>query len=217
MLTATVRMIRRDHRPADRDRDRPAVVPRHVEDREAAGEDRDDRERDREVREPASSREAAPACSRAPLGVARRGRGPTVPSGAILSPPLGAWIGHAIKGVPDRPMDDATLSRTRRTQVKRPRTISAELSSDCRLSWANRRATPSRSRAGSPTAITGFAWAASDYVIRVPGKDTDLLGSTARRSATRTSAPPSVGVAPRSRRCSTTRRRSSPSSSRVVG
>ena len=42
---------RRDHGPADRDRDRPAEVPRLPVDREAAGEHRDDRERDREVGE----------------------------------------------------------------------------------------------------------------------------------------------------------------------
>jgi hypothetical protein len=42
-----------DHRPADRDRDRAAVVPRLSEGREAAAEDADDRERDREVGEPA--------------------------------------------------------------------------------------------------------------------------------------------------------------------
>ena len=42
-----------DDRPAPRDRDRPAVVPRLPVGGEAAREDRDDRERDREVREPA--------------------------------------------------------------------------------------------------------------------------------------------------------------------
>ena len=44
----------RDDRPAPRDRDRTAVVPRLVVGREAAGQDRDDRERDAEVLEPAS-------------------------------------------------------------------------------------------------------------------------------------------------------------------
>ena len=43
----------RDDRPAPRDRDRAAVVPRLVVGREAAREDRDDRERDREVLEAA--------------------------------------------------------------------------------------------------------------------------------------------------------------------
>ena len=42
-----------DQRPGDRDRDRPAVLERLPVRREAAGEDADDRERDREVREPA--------------------------------------------------------------------------------------------------------------------------------------------------------------------
>ena len=36
-------------------------------------------------------------------------------------------------------------------------------------------ASPSRSTAASPTATTGSASAAKDYVIRVPGKDTNLL------------------------------------------
>ena len=40
-------------RPADRDRDRPAGVPREPEVREAPGQNRDDRERDREVGEAA--------------------------------------------------------------------------------------------------------------------------------------------------------------------
>ena len=43
----------RDQRPADRDRDRAAVVPGLTVGGEAPGEDRDDRERDREVGEPA--------------------------------------------------------------------------------------------------------------------------------------------------------------------
>ena len=42
-----------DHRPADRDRDRTAVVERLAVGREAAGEHADDRERDREVGEAA--------------------------------------------------------------------------------------------------------------------------------------------------------------------
>ncbi len=42
-----------DHRPPDRDRDRTAVQPRLPVGGEAAREDRDDRERDREVGEPA--------------------------------------------------------------------------------------------------------------------------------------------------------------------
>ena len=42
-----------DQRPRDRDRDRPAVLECLAVGREAAGEDADDRERDREVREPA--------------------------------------------------------------------------------------------------------------------------------------------------------------------
>ena len=45
----------RDQRPADRDRDRAAVVPGLTVGGEAAGQDRDDRERDREVGEPAPS------------------------------------------------------------------------------------------------------------------------------------------------------------------
>ena len=46
-----IRMKRRDDRPAPRDRDRAAVVPACAELGEAAGEDRDDRERDGEVGE----------------------------------------------------------------------------------------------------------------------------------------------------------------------
>ena len=42
-----------DQRPADRNRNRAAVVPRLSEGREAAAEDADDRERNREVGEPA--------------------------------------------------------------------------------------------------------------------------------------------------------------------
>ena len=42
----------RDDRPSPRDGDRTTVVPRLPEGREAAGQDRDDGERDREVREP---------------------------------------------------------------------------------------------------------------------------------------------------------------------
>ena len=45
----------RDQRPADRDRDRAAVVPGLAVGGEATGEDRDDRERDREVGEPTPS------------------------------------------------------------------------------------------------------------------------------------------------------------------
>ena len=62
-----------DQRPADRDRDRAAVVPRLAVGREAAGQDRDDRERDREVREPAPRARSAPACSPARRAAARRG------------------------------------------------------------------------------------------------------------------------------------------------
>ena len=40
-----------EHRPADRNRDRAAVLPRECERRERPGEDGNDRERDREVRE----------------------------------------------------------------------------------------------------------------------------------------------------------------------
>ena len=72
MQNATSRMQAADDRPAPRDRDRAAVVPRLAVGREAAGEDRDDRERDREVREPAPARAAAPACSRARRAAARR-------------------------------------------------------------------------------------------------------------------------------------------------
>ena len=52
----------------------PPTVPRLPVDREAAGQHRDDRERDREVGEAATSRGSAPACSRARPGAARPGR-----------------------------------------------------------------------------------------------------------------------------------------------
>ena len=131
----------------------------------------------------------------------------------LRSPSLNAYLPssagrpRAIKGVPARPMDDATLSPVTGRVSSGPMPIWAG-SSDRLLggAWAARTASPSRSTAGSPTATTARASAARDYVIRVPGKDTDAAGHRPRRRARRERARGRArDRAAGARRCSTTR------------
>ena len=69
---------RAQHRPPDRRRDRPAVLPRERERRKRPRENRDDRERDREIRETRPrARKLLPVAEllQPPLVFADRGRG----------------------------------------------------------------------------------------------------------------------------------------------
>src|SRR5205085_327062 len=102
-----------DDRPADRDGDRAAGVPSLAEARERPGEDRDDRERDREVRE------AAPR-PRELLLVAQLRETLLVANGVLISlchvPSLSAGGGRARHG----PVRASVSGSSDRTQPRRP-------------------------------------------------------------------------------------------------
>ena len=187
----------RDQRPAPGDRDRAAVVPRLAVGREAAGEDRDDRERDREVREGAPPAvEVLPEPHLGELALVLVLELVAVASTRISPRSEPTQPRRAIKGVPARPMDDATLnpepdatSRARaRSGTDRPAARAVCLDSSD----------------GEPPPLDGgitnrnyrARFGDAEYVIRVPGKDTGLLGidREAERLANERAA--AVGIAP---------------------
>ena len=92
-----------DHRPCDRDRDRAAVVECLTEAGEAAGQHRDDRERDREVGEAAPPPLELLRCSRARRGAVRRWILVSVELLMTLSPRFGSASPDAPKGLLFRP------------------------------------------------------------------------------------------------------------------
>ena len=73
-------------------------------------------------------------------------------------------------------MDDASLSANPRTRVNPPRPNSNESSSNWRPCWENRRGTPAPLEGGITNRNFRARFGGADHVIRVPGKDTNLLG-----------------------------------------
>ena len=193
MLTATVRMISAIIGQPIEIAIGPPLFHAHVEEREAAGEDRDDRERDREVREPRPA--AVELLLVAEFGEALLVAVGWVGSGPSVSPPPRPAVQRE-KVWPTDLWTSATLN-PRRGRESSPCTTSwAGSSSSSRRAWASPRASREPLEGGITNRNYRARFGGTDYVIRVPGKDTSLLeiDRGAERIANERAA--RIGIAP---------------------